>query len=476
MTPGPLPSSSPAEQGVAAGHLLRFLDGVEEAEGVELHSLMILRHGHVVADGWWAPYQPDLVHHLYSLSKGFTSAAIGLAEAEGWLALDDPVIKYFPDLDAEITDPRSRSILIRHLLIMANGHDVGTWSQTFDVDPSDPVRGFLLMVPDSDPGTVFTYDESCSYTLGAIVQQTTGQTLTEFLRPRLLDPLGIDRFGWVQVAGRDAGSAGLHATTDAVARLGQLLLQRGHWNGRQLLPESWVAEATRRQISSSGPGPDWQQGYGFQFWMSRHGYRGDGLFGQFCLVLPEHDAVIVATGASSDPPALLDLIWTRLLPAFDTENTRSAVPGPQDAALRDRLAQLQVPPASGRLAPPAHRAEWAGAVFRPAGGTCDAQPDLSMIELAAEQEDWRIIATDYDTRYSLLLHARGWNRAATVAGVPTVISGGWTSDSTLTFAIVFLETPHRLAVTCDLPTRTFRAAWHTAPPGGFDFDELRSPS
>ena len=135
---------------------------------------------------------------------------------------------------------------------------------------------------------MFAYNQPCTYSLAAIIQRVTGQTLTQYLRTRLFDPLGIGQVGWQQYPdGRDIGYSGLHATTDAIARLGLLYLQRGVWNGARLLSEEWVAEATRLQIESPNePNPDWRQGYGFQFWMARHGYRGDGAHGQFALYFP----------------------------------------------------------------------------------------------------------------------------------------------------------------------------------------------
>jgi CubicO group peptidase (beta-lactamase class C family) len=158
-----------------------------------MHSLMIIRHGQVVAEGWWSPYAPEQTHLLYSLSKSFTSTAAAFAVAEGLLDLDATVLSYFPELDREITDPRSRSMLVRHVAAMASGHLEETADRALVLDPLEPVRGFLLIPPDREPGTVFAYNQPCTYSLAAIVQRLTGQTLTAYLRPRLFDPLGIGR-------------------------------------------------------------------------------------------------------------------------------------------------------------------------------------------------------------------------------------------------------------------------------------------
>ncbi|WP_030951320.1 serine hydrolase domain-containing protein, partial [Streptomyces sp. NRRL S-481] len=248
-----LPSSGPAAQGVDASGVHAFLDALEAAPEIEPHSVMILRHGHLVASGWWAPYAPDRPHLLYSLSKSFTGTAAALAEAEGLLDFDAPVISYFPEFEADITDPRSRAMLVRHVASMSSGHERETVDDAYGTDPAEPVRGFLLTPPDRDPGTVFAYNQPTTYTLGAIVQRVTGQPLSAYLRPRLLDPLGIGEVFWLRDrTGREIGFSGLHATTDAVARLGRLYLNDGVWEGRRLLPEGWAARASRPHTATAG--------------------------------------------------------------------------------------------------------------------------------------------------------------------------------------------------------------------------------
>ncbi|BFO17638.1 hypothetical protein SHKM778_40260 [Streptomyces sp. KM77-8] len=163
------------------------------------------------------------------------------------------MLSYFPEFEAGITDPRSRAMLVRHVASMASGHEGETVDAAFRTDPAEPVRGFLLQPPQRDPGTVFAYNQPCTYTLGAIVQRVTGQTLTAYLRPRLLDPLGIGEALWQRDrTGRELGFSGLYAATDAVARLGQLYLDDGMWQGERLLPEGWVARASRAHTATAG--------------------------------------------------------------------------------------------------------------------------------------------------------------------------------------------------------------------------------
>ncbi|MFE7852884.1 serine hydrolase domain-containing protein [Streptomyces sp. NPDC057403] len=475
MTASPLPPAAPASQGVDAAGVHAFLDALEAAPDIEPHSLMILRHGRLVASGWWAPYTADRPHLLYSLSKSFTATAAGLAAAEGLLRFDDPVISYFPEFEADVTDPRSRAMLVRHVASMASGHEAETLERALAADRDELVRGFLLVPPEREPGTVFAYNQPTTYTLAAIVQRVTGQSLTDYLRPRLLDPLGIGEAAWqTDRAGREIGFSGLHARTDAVARLGELYLRDGVWEGKRLLPEGWVAEATRSHIDNSGGAPvvsDWQRGYGYQFWMSRHGYRGDGAYGQYCVVLPEQDAVIATTAATEQMPQLLDLVWEHLLPAFRPEPLTGA--DAADTALRERLDRLALAPAAGKPAPPEHTARWTGAEFTPRGGACAALPALTSVAVAPAADGWSLTLTEDAEPLRVRLGASGWSLAE--EPVPVAVSGGWADADTLAVDLVFLETPHRLTLTCSLPEGTFTARWHTTPLRSTPLRRMRAP-
>ncbi|MFE2297161.1 serine hydrolase domain-containing protein [Streptomyces sp. NPDC059445] len=478
MSARPLPQSPPAEQGVDASGITAFLDAVEAHPEIEPHSLMILRHGHLVASGWWAPYTPERLQLLYSLSKSFTSTAAGFAVAEGLLDLDRTVISYFPEFEADITDPRSRAMLVRHVAAMASGHLTETWADAMRTDRTEAVRGFLLIPPDRDPGTVFAYNQSATYTLASILQRETGLSLTEYLRPRLFDPLGIGETAWTRNrAGREIGFSGLHAATDAIARLGQLYLDDGVRDGRRLLPASWIAEATRAHVANDDGTPDgarsdWQQGYGLQFWRGRHGYRGDGAFGQYCVVLPEHDAVIATTAATDRMQELLDLMWRHLLPAFGTAPPRDA--SERDAALSRRLARLALPPVEAAPEPTEPLDTWAQEEFRPAGGVCAAQRSLTGVLVAEGEQGTRVTLAEGDRKLELRLEKTGWS--VDPGPTPLAVSGGWTGPGTLRLDVIFLETPHRLTVECVLPGRTFTARWHTTPLHAPTLEFLRAPS
>jgi len=347
-----LPRSVPEAQGMSSADLLAFVEALDaagdaaKADGV--HSVMVVRRGHVVAEGWWAPYTPDLRHQLYSLSKSFTSTAVGIAVAEGKLRVDDPVLGFFPDEAPAEAAAHLKAMRVADLLRMATGHQTEPPRA-----PADSwVRQFLAHPVPFKPGTHFLYNTPATYMQSAIVQKATGEKLLDYLAPRLFRPLGIEGATWEESPeGISTGGYGLSIRTEDIATFGQLLLRRGTWEGRQLVPAEWIEAATSRQVANgSSPTSDWDQGYGYQFWRCRHGaFRGDGAFGQFCIVLPREDAVVAITSGTRDMQRILDIAWKHLLPAF------RPVPLPADeaahAALVERLAALHVPlPAA---APPA---------------------------------------------------------------------------------------------------------------------------
>jgi CubicO group peptidase (beta-lactamase class C family) len=309
-----LPRSSPEAQGISSEAIRAFVEAADK-EINTMHSFMLVRHGHVVAEGWWKPQTPETSHVMFSLSKSFMSTAVGLAIDEGKLSLDDEVLKFFPDLAPLEPSKNLKAMRVRDLLTMSTGHETAP-KLTKDVDW---VRASLAHPVPHKPGTHFFYDSSASYLASAIVQKVTGQTVLDYLRPRLFDPLGISQPTWAtSPQGISVGGSGLSIRTEDIAKFGQLYLQKGKWHGKQLVPASWVAAATARQVSNgSNPKSDWEQGYGFQFWRCRHGvYRGDGANGQFCIVLPDQDAVIAMTAASNSMQAQLNVVWDKLLPAF----------------------------------------------------------------------------------------------------------------------------------------------------------------
>lgn len=312
-----LPRSTPEAQGVDSLGIIEFIEAADK-EVDSMHSFMLVRHGNVIAEAWWEPESADKPHVLWSLSKSFTSTAVGLAVAEGKLSIDDPVLKYFPEEAPEQPSENLKEMKVRDLLTMSAGHqDEVNW-----LAADNWAKAFLAHPVPHKPGTHFRYNTPATYMLSAIVQKVTGQTVLEYLQPRLFEPLGIEDPRWDNSPqGISIGGYGLFLRTEDIAKFGQLYLQNGQWHGKQLIPVSWIEMATSKQVSNGNdPSRDWTQGYGFQFWRCRHNaYRGDGKDGQFCIVLPEQDAVIAITANSRNMQAELNIVWDKLLPAFHDE-------------------------------------------------------------------------------------------------------------------------------------------------------------
>ncbi|MFI5692929.1 serine hydrolase domain-containing protein [Kribbella sp. NPDC051586] len=333
-----LPRSTPEAQGLSTAALDSFVGALDAGEP-EIQTIMLLRHGQVVLEQAWSPYRLDDPHLLFSVSKSFTSTGVGLAIDAGLLSLDDQVISFFDadELPETISDNLA-AMRIRHLLTMTTGHS----QDTVEALSRDRrmVKIFLGLEVEHEPGTVFVYNSGATYMLSAILQRLTGERLLDYLRPRLFEPLGATEATWqVSREGITTGGWGLSINTESLACFGQLLLQHGEWQGKQLVPAEWYEAATSKQVSNDNQeNPDWKQGYGFQFWRSRHNtYRGDGAFGQYCLVFPEYDAALIVTSATTDMQAILNTIWEYLLPALEGKEVPSV----------DRPSRLELPPPTG---------------------------------------------------------------------------------------------------------------------------------
>jgi CubicO group peptidase (beta-lactamase class C family) len=403
---------------------------------------MLLRHGHVVAEGWWAPYAAQSPHALYSLSKSFTSTAIGLAVAEGKLSVDDPVLKFSPeDAPAEPSN-NLKAMRLSDLLRMSTGHQTEPRRT-----PDRPwTKSFLAHPVPFKPGTHFLYNTTATYMLSAAVQKATGQTVLDYLRPRLFEPLGIDHPTWeASPQGVSAGGFGLSIRTEDIAKFGQLYLQKGRWHGKQLVPVAWVEAATARQTSNgSNPKSDWDQGYGYQFWRCRHGaYRGDGAFGQFCIVLPEQNAVIAITSGVRDMQSVLNLVWDKLLPGLEP------APLPADdaarAKLEHRLKGLSLRPPHGSAAPPpsvlGKKYTFPANDRKLEALTLEAGDKNGTTSLVARIDgvERRIICGRGEWRKGRL----GWIR---MPEQPAAASGAWTADDIFTAKFCFTETPFTVTV------------------------------
>jgi len=460
-----LPRSSPEEEGMSSVGILAFLDAISKSDH-ELHSLMIVRHGHVVAEGWWAPYSPELRHTMYSMSKSFTSTAVGFAVSEGKLTVDDKVVSFFPkDLPDPVSD-RLAALRVKDLLTMSVGNEKEPTHEM--VEQENWVKAFLAAPIVHDPGTAFLYNSAATYMCSAIVQQVTGQKVIDYLTPRLFEPLSIEGATWETCPrGINTGGWGLSVQTEALAKFGQLYLQKGQWNGREIIPAKWIEEATTFKVQQPDPAKptrpkelnDWLQGYCYQFWRcTHHAFRGDGAFGQFTIVLPEQDAVIAITGESHNLQGELDLVWEHLLPAMKDR----LLPDDRDARgrLKDTLTGLALPLPKGQTT-----SRW---IERVTGKSFRLDPNplkWQSITLNFEKEYCLFTMTDESGAYPISCGFNHWERGRTLipGGPPRIISGGappvgtqhkvaaagaWRDERTFEMIWRYNETPHHDTVTC----------------------------
>ena len=231
-----LPRSSPESQGVSSAGIREFIEAADQQVN-SIHSFMLVRHGHVISEAWWSPESAEKPHILWSLSKSFTSTAVGLAAEEGKLSIDDTVLKFFPDDAPEKPSVNLKAMRIRDLLTMSTGHQ----DETSLSKDGNWVRSFLHHPVPHKPGTHFRYNTPATYMLSAIVQKVTGQTVLEYLTPRLFAPLGIETPKWDNSPqGISIGGYGLYLRTEDIAKFGQLYLQKGKWNGKQIISKDWV--------------------------------------------------------------------------------------------------------------------------------------------------------------------------------------------------------------------------------------------
>lgn len=448
----PLPRALPAEVGVDPAAIAAFVRACAQDPDVELHSLMVLRHGRVIAEGWADPYRPEHQQLGYSLSKTFASAAVGIAVAGGALAYDDLMVDLFPDQVDERVGPKARSIRLRDVLAMGSGHTGDLIEEVTGGRPAlarQHLGMFLRHEPEGVVGETFAYNQPCTWSAVRAVRERTGTDVHDLLRERVLDPLGADPTVWARDSdGCSLGFSGLHAATSTIAEFFQLLLDDGVRDGVRLLPQEWIEGHRRRYTSGWLDGEaDSRLGYGWQVWMGQHGYRGDGAFGQFGLVLPEQDMVVAITSACERMQSVLDAAWDVLLPGVD----RPVSPGGQ-AELVAALTGMALPPASGDSG-----GNWAGR--DPAGRTLVVTEDTA---------GWRC---DWDpgsgTVHSFQAGHGRWAETRLEAGGRSlrVAASAGRSPAGLVLELVFLNSPHRASLVMPASGGTADLVWMIEPLG-----------
>lgn len=452
---GALPRSTPEQQGISSAAILDFIQSADQKIDA-IHSFMLVRHSHVVAEGWWSPFGPEIPHTLFSLSKSFTSTAVGLAISEGKLNLNDQILKFFPEDAPADPSPNLRAMRVRDLLAMSTGQHSNEVAKIQLDLPGEWTKEFLALPVDHKPGTYWYYNTPATYMLSAIVQKVTGQTVHDYLLPRIFEPLGMGDPVWEKSSqGICLGGYGLSVRTEDIARFGLLYLNHGKWNGKQLVPAEWVAAATSRQASNgSDPDSDWEQGYGYQFWITRHGlYRGDGAFGQYCIVMPQQDAVVAITSGTKDMAGEMNLVWDKILPAMkpkplhaDAQNLKNL-----QSALAGLKLHLQQGSSSSTLA-----AQFSGKKFSFTEN--DQKIESAALDWSGENSPATLTLRMNGAEQRIRVGTGAWETgrmtfAANVARPPVeqlvAASGAWAADAIYKVKLAFYESPFCATLTLD---------------------------
>ena len=437
---------SPSDTGVDARAILDFVDHIF-ARDLQLHSFMLYRNGYVVAEGWSWPYQKNRPHMMHSLTKSVTACAVGIAINEGYFSLEDKVVSFFRDELPAGSNENLEAMTVRDLLTMRSGHAESVSGSVFRQVNTSWVAEFFKIPVVYKPGTHFLYSSALSFMLSAIVTATTGQSVRQYLEHRVFQPLGIKELSWTASPnGISSGGNGLSWKTADSLKLGILHLNRGVWNGKQLVPSHWVNEATRLQV----PG----EGYGYHWWRddSVNAYYAEGAFGQFSIVFPDHDAVLALTAGVQDEP-LLDIVWQYFPAAFAESSPGSG--STFNSELRSRTENM-------RLLPEVYRtyssiAEGiSGKVYR----IEDNEDDVTAVKLTFAEDVLDFQLSDHRGSHRILAGLNRWIESGTsMTGnklhhqyqsdhMKVVASARWWDEQTLEMTWQFVETAWMDTVVC----------------------------
>ena len=324
-------TSTPEEQGLDSTLILAMLQEIQN-KNLPIHSLLIIRHGYLVTEVYFPPYQRELKHPLFSMTKSVTSALVGKALQEGRLKdVQQKVLDFFADIAPDVSDPQVKNLTLEHLLTMSAGFNTNTMPDLYSKAAADGTIKHILTYDSilDKPGTTFHYDSGLPHLLSAIIQKATGLTLQQYAQEKLFEPLGISSVNWAaDPQGVTLGNTGLTLRSSDVAKLGYLYLNHGRWNGNQVLPEEWVTISTRKHMETQGlMNAAEDDGYGYLWWIDDWGgYSAHGFGGQYLFVLPAQDMIVVFTSGLPDPnfPKPKQLVESYVLPAVRSDGPLAA--------------------------------------------------------------------------------------------------------------------------------------------------------
>lgn len=429
----------PADAGVDSRAVLDFIDRVF-AHDLDLHSVMVYRHGMVVAEAWSWPYASRRPHMMHSLTKSVTACGVGAAIDEGYFGPDDAVVSFFEDELPPVVDDKLAAMTVRDLLTMQSGHAESVSGSVFRQVGTSWIAEFFKVPVVYQPGTHFLYSSAVSFMLSAIVSRTTGESLRDFLQPRMFEPLGISGIRWgASPNGISSGGNGLTWQTADSLKLGILHLQMGAWGDRRVLPRGWVESATRAQVPAGN--------YGYQWWVNdaAKAYYAAGAFGQYAIVFPRHDAVVAITAGVQRSSSVLDIAWDYFPEAFGAGRTEAGAAA--DAALRERTEHLRLLPEARSTSSPVVDAV-SGQTY-----VMEANADgVSTVELSFVDDRLEFRLADHRGEHLVVAGLADWIEGSTsITGnklhhqyqsddMKVVAHARWFDDRTLEMTWQFVET------------------------------------
>ncbi|WP_152394866.1 serine hydrolase domain-containing protein [Paenibacillus guangzhouensis] len=458
----------PENHGLSSRSLSDLYAAIEE-QGLAVNTFMLLQNGCVTSSFARSPYRLDRPQLLFSLSKSITSIAVGIAWDQGLVRLNDPVISFFPERLLRKVSPHLARMAIHHLLSMNTGHHDNIYAAV--TQEQDWVRAFLALDVEHEPGTHYRYSTPATYMLSAILERVTGQTLIDYLMPRLFKPLRIPRPTWETCPmGVTAGGMGLSLSTESVAKIGLMLLNQGRFEGTRILSEKYIQLATTEQSDNrlEAKRIDSAQGYGYQIHLCRRGcYRGDGGFGQLCFVAPREKIVIAATSSfqSMDQlQTLLDLIYTHIMDALD-QNKQDRGEAVNTHDLQERLAGITVSYVPSQSVPSFEPPDIHHRTYalkdNPFGLRTVAfmQQDTRLM-MNWSYEDGRDHQLPFDITRSL--NAEGmFHKDLSICTQEVVTYAAWISPNTLQLTLFYVETPYVVTYTLAFHDQTIDFQFHT---------------
>jgi CubicO group peptidase (beta-lactamase class C family) len=332
-------TSTPEQQGMDSELLVQMMEQIQSKQ-INLHSLIILRHGYIVAEAYFQPYEANNRVEIYSITKSIVSALVGIAIKQGSIdSVNHKVLDYFPDLAVANNDARKQAIALEHLLTMSSGLEWSDEANNGEMDQSQDAVKYVLDRPmGATPGQVFTYNSGAPTILTAILRKTTGKGPLEFAQANLFGPLGISDIRWkTNQNGLEVGGAGIQLTPRDMAKFGYLYLRNGLWEGKQIVPASWVNASLEEHVDPKMKGEK-RSGYGYLWWLQTSGATAaQGLGGQYILLLPAQDLEVVFTAGLSPQEFQMpyDLFESYILAAI-----RSSAPLPANPTSAARLEML----------------------------------------------------------------------------------------------------------------------------------------